>query len=212
MVGFALVVDAIKRPDAPGTVGSPADEREEDGVRGHPLLFAASVTPDGARHLVAVPERPEGEVEIVHHADVRMVTVEREKPRIGTLGVLPVEPERDDRELIAIRLRIVLPVDDETEPPPVAMGGEERPKDVCRLPLLRVKRSDREILLCGLLLVERSDLKRGGEEEISEHSSSVPRIRHARSLRARRCGCQPCAWRTSRESGPCGRGGRGFGR
>ena len=106
---------------------------------------------------------------------MRMVAVDRKQPPVvlrGTFAagrLVPVEPEREEFELpAAVVLRLV--VHEEAEPPPVAVGREDRPEDVIRLPLAGVERTNCVIVLGGPLLVERPDLEGGGKKKVSEHS------------------------------------------
>ena len=158
VVALALIVDAVDGPEAPRAVRPPAEEREQHGVRLHPV--------PAARHPVAVPERPEGELEVVHHPDVGMLAVYREEPPVeALLRVASVEPERDEGELAPLLLGVVLPVDEVAEAPPVAVLREDWPEDVHVLALRRPERTERVVVLLGLLLVERKHLEGRGEEK-----------------------------------------------
>ena len=104
-----------------------------------------------------------------------MVAVDREKPpvvlrgRFAALRLVPVEPERHEVKLPAAVV-LALVVHEKAEPPPVAMGGKDRPEDVIDIALVGVERTNCKIVVGGSLFVERPDLESCGKKQFSEHS------------------------------------------
>ena len=93
-----------------------------------------------------------------------MIPQNREEPRISSVVlILTIKPNGHNRELVAIVRRMRFVVEDIAKPPPVAVRREDRPQCVRHLPFLREQGTRRHII--GLLLVERSDLEGGCENE-----------------------------------------------
>ena len=104
-----------------------------------------------------------------------MVAIDREEPpvvlrgRFAALRLVPVEPERHEVKLPATVV-LTLVMEEEAEPPPVAVGGKDRPEDVVDIALVGVERANCKIVVGGSLFVERPDLESCGKEQFSEHS------------------------------------------
>ena len=104
-----------------------------------------------------------------------MVAIDREKPpvvlrgRFAALRLVPIEPKRHKVKLPAAVV-LALVVEEEAKPPPVAVGGKDRPEDVVDIALVGVERAYGEIVVGGSLFVERPDLESCGKEKFSEHS------------------------------------------
>ena len=131
VVAFTLVACAREGPHAPRAIRAPMNKREENHVGGHP--FAGR----GARHFIAHPKWPERKVPIIHQKEMRVVTIDGKKPRVGfAFARAAIEPKWKDIKLIRVRFKVPLIVNEPTATPPIAVAREERPKGIRRLGLM----------------------------------------------------------------------------